>query len=259
MPIRLTMGGLFHHWRHSRRCYLICGIARSGSNLLSDGLRDTGRAGRPNQFFLPSSEPQFRAAHSFDENVGFANYVRGIVENTVTSNEVFGFKLMAWYLDAFLKRLRETGEFGGPGASDLEMLTAAFPGLRFLRITRRDKLRQAISKARAVQTGLWKVQEGKSEVAEPEYDRALIAQSMLESKAEEDTWNAFFLRLGERPFQVEYERLCEDFEGTVSAVLDFLEIRLPRRIKIRPPVTTRQSDALSDEWVRRYRAEEGLR
>ncbi len=163
---------------------------------------------------------------------------------------------MAWYLDAFLKRLRETGEFGGPGVSDLEMLNAAFPRLRYLRITRHNKVRQAISKARAVQTGLWKVQHGKSAVADPEYGRALIAQSILETEAEEETWDAFFARLGQRPFVVEYERLSQDFEGTLSAVLDFLEIRLPRRIKILPPATTRQSDALSDEWERRYRAEE---
>jgi len=250
------MGGLFHRWRHPRRCYLICGIARSGSNLLSDGLRDTGRAGRPNQFFLPRSEPQFRAAHSFADEMPFADYVRAIVEKTVTSNEVFGFKLMAWYLDAFLRRLRETGEFGGPDASDLQMLAAAFPQLRFLRITRRDKVRQAISKARAVQTGLWKVQAGKSESAAPEYDRGLITQSLAEAKAEEEKWDTFFTRLGVHPFPVEYESLCHDFKGTVGAVLDFLEIRLPRRIQIRPPATTRQSDALSDEWERRYRAEE---
>jgi LPS sulfotransferase NodH len=249
------MSGLFHHWRHPRRCYLICAVARSGSNLLSDGLRDTSRAGRPNQFFLPSFEGHFRANYGFDAGSEFADYVRGVVKKSATSNEVFGFKLMAWYLDAFLARLRETGEFGEPAESDLEMLTAAFPRLRFLRITRRDKLRQAISKARAVQTGLWKVQEGKSERAEPEYDRELIARSLIETEAEEDIWNAFFLRLGESSFRVEYERLCQDFEGTLSAVLDFLKIRLPRRIKIRPPATTRQSDALSAEWEQRYRAE----
>src|SRR5260221_7968566 len=119
--ISLTMPGLFHHWRRPCRCYLICGIARSGSNLLSDGLRDTGRAGRPNQFFLPSSESQFRAAHLFDDRLDFAAYVRGIVAKTVTGNEVFGFKLMAWYLDDFLTRLRQTGAFSGPATSDLEM------------------------------------------------------------------------------------------------------------------------------------------
>ena len=135
------MSGLFHHWRHPRRCYLICAVARSGSNLLSDGLRDTGRAGRPNHFFLPSSEVQFRPKYGFDAGADFADYVRGVVKKTATSNEVFGFKLMAWYLTSFLARLRQTGAFGGAGTSDLEMLYAAFPRLRFLRIIRREKLR----------------------------------------------------------------------------------------------------------------------
>jgi len=248
------MSGLFHNWRHPRKCYLICAVPRSGSNLLSDGLRDTGRAGRPNQFFLPSAEPNFRAAHRFAPDVNFADYVRGIVAKSATSNEVFGFKLMGFHLNPFLARLRQTGEFGGSEASDLEMLVAAFPRLRFLQITRRDKLRQAISKARAVQTGLWKVKEGKSEQADPVYDQALIAQSLFETEEEEKIWSAFFTRVDRRPFQVEYEQLCRDFKGTLTAVLDFLEIRVRWGTQIRPPATIRQGDALSDEWERRFRA-----
>jgi LPS sulfotransferase NodH len=248
------MGGLFHHWRHPRRCYLICAIARSGSNLLSDGLRETGRAGRPNQFFLPSSENQFRAAHYFDAEVNFADYVRGIVEKTVTGNEVFGFKLMAWYLNDFLARLRQSGTFGGAEKPDLEVLLNAFPRLRFIQITRREKLLQAISKARAIQTGLWKVQEGKAAVAEPQFDRSLIAHCLKELEGQERIWTTFFTRIGLQPFRVEYEELSKNYETTLSAVLDFLKISLPRRITIRPPVTIRQSDALTDDWERRYRA-----
>src|SRR4029079_18871569 len=97
----------------------------------------------------------------------FASYVRGIIPATATSNEVFGFKLMGWYLQEFLGRLRETGEVGGgaPG-QDLEMLRNVFPGLQFVQIVRRNKVRQAISKARAAQTGLWKIQEGNSALGE---------------------------------------------------------------------------------------------
>ena len=248
------MAGIFHHWRHPRRCYLICGVARSGSNLLSDGLRDTGRAGRPNQFFLPSAESQFRAAHSLPEEIGFADYVRAMVEKTATSNEVFGFKLMAWYLNDFVARLRGSAAFGGSGESDLEILCAPFPRLRFLRITRRDKVRQAISKARAAQTGLWKVQGGKSETAAPEYDRALIEQCLAEAEAEEEIWRAFFARIERQPFRVEYEELCQNHSAVIGAALDFLEIKLPRRIRIGHPATVRQSDALTDEWEQRYRA-----
>ena len=228
------MSGLFHHWRHPRRCYLICGIPRSGSNLLSDGLRDTGRAGRPNQFFLPPLESQFRTAHYFDAETNFADYVRGIVEKTVTSNEVFGFKLMGWYLNDFLARLRETGAFGGAESSDLEILRNAFPRLRFIQITRREKLRQAISKARAVQTGLWKVQEGKTEGAEPQFDQPLITRCLKEAEEEESIWSAFFARIGLQPFCVEYEGLCQNYEVTIRGVLDFLEnLAAHRRIQPR--------------------------
>jgi len=166
---------------------------------------------------------------------------------------------MAWYLNDFLARLRETSAFGGGESSDLEMLRNAFPRLRFIQITRREKLRQAISKARAVQTGLWKVQEGKTEIAEPRFDRPLIARCLSEAEVQENTWNAFFARVGLQPFHVEYERLCQDYEATIQAVLDFLEIVLPRRIKINRPVTIRQSDALSAQWEQRYRASDVLR
>src|SRR6187455_646001 len=188
------MRGLLHRWRHPRRCYVICGVARSGSNLLSDGLRETGRAGRPNQFFLPSFESFFRERQGLPEDIAFADYVRAMINGTSTSNEIFGFKVMAWYLQDFLVRLRGTGAFGGSEASNLALLRNAFPGLRFIQISRRDKLRQAISKARAAQTGLWKLQPGRTEEAPPRFDRALIDRSLRETDEEERIWKEFFQR-----------------------------------------------------------------
>lgn len=248
------MGGLFHRWRHPRRSYLICAIARSGSNLLSDALRDTGRAGRPNQFFLPSAEARFARAYHLPPAIGFADYLREISRRSATSNEVFGFKLMAWYLPAFLHRLRATGAFAQPNESDLTMLRAAFPRLRLISITRRNKIRQAVSKARATQTGLWKVQDGREEIREPEFDRALIAKSLRETVAEEEAWEQFYDRLGEEPYRLEYEALCGDHVSAVSSVLEFLEINVPRK-RIHPPVTVRQADEISRDWEERFRAE----
>jgi LPS sulfotransferase NodH len=247
------MRGLLHHWRHPRRCYVICGIARSGSNLLSDGLRETGRAGRPNQFFLPSFEGFFRERQNLSDEISFADYVRAVIDGTSTSNEIFGFKLMAWYLHDFLARLRATGAFGGAETSDLALLNNAFPSLRFIQISRRDKVRQAISKARAVQTGLWKVQPGRTEEAPHEFDRELITRSLREAEEEERMWREFFQRHNIEPFRVEYEQLCANYEATIRDVLAFLDIRLPRGKKIKP-VTQRQSDAVSLEWEQRYLA-----
>ena len=247
------MGGLFHRWRHPPRSYVICGIARSGTNLLSDGLGETGRAGRPNQFFFPAFEEYFRREHGLGPEILFADYVRKMIERTSTSNAVFGFKLMASYLEDFLARLRDTGAFGGPETPDLELLRNAFPRLRLLQITRRNKLRQAISQARALQTGLWKVQPGKKPSGTAQFDRELIARCLDDAEQAEKIWSAFFRRVAQQPLQIEYEDLCENYEATIRAVLKFLKVGLPRGRRI-VPITVRQADAISAEWEERFLA-----
>ena len=249
------MGGPFHNLRHPRRCYVVCAIPRSGSNLLTDGLHATRQAGRPKQFFLEKFEADYGAKHGLDPAKDYAGYVRGIISAKTTSNEVFGFKLMSWYLDDFLSRLRATHAFGDAGTGDLRLLRNAFPRLQFVHVVRRHKLRQALSKARAVQTGLWKVQKGKTIQREPQFDAELIEQCLKEGQRQEKAWECFFQRIGVNPFRVEYEKLCQDYEGTIRAVLDFLRISLPRRTRIGPPVTVRQADDISRAWEERFVAE----
>ena len=209
----------------------------------------------PKQFFLPKSEGQYGAELGLDPNIDYAGYVRGIVNTKTTRNEVFGFKLMSWYLDDFLAHLRDTGAFGGAATDDLTMLRNAFPRLRFVHIVRRHKLRQALSTARALQTGLWKVQDGKTAVREPQFDAALIEQSLREAERQEKSWYTFFRRIGIDPFQVDYEELCRNYEATIRGVLDFLKISIPRGARIGPPLTVRQADEISQIWEERFLTE----
>jgi LPS sulfotransferase NodH len=246
------MGGLFHKLRHPRRCYVVCTIPRSGSNLLTDGLRATRRAGMPKQFFLPKSESRYGAELGLDPDADYPAYVRAMVNTKTTRNEVFGFKLMSWYLNDFLTRLRDTRAFGNATTDDLTMLRNAFPRLRFVHIVRRHKLRQALSTARALQTGLWKVQDGKTASREPQFDAELIERSLREAERQEKLWYTFFQRIGIAPFQVQYEELCENYGATIRSVLDFLKISLPRGAQIGPPVTIRQSDEISQIWEERF-------
>lgn len=249
------MGGLFHKLRHPRRCYVVCTIPRSGSNLLTDGLRDTRRAGMPKQFFLPKAESRYSSELGIDPIADYAAYVCAIVNTKATRNEVFGFKLMSWYLEDFLSRLRGAHSFGNSTTSDLELLSSAFPRLRFVRIVRRHKLRQALSTARALQTGLWKVQEGKNVQREPEFDPDLIEQSLREAERQDKLWDDFFRQIGITPFEVQYEKLCQNYETTIRAVLNFLKIKLPAGAQVGPPVTTRQADEISRIWEERFLAE----
>ncbi len=131
----------------------------------------------------------------------------------------------------------------------------AFPRLSFVRIVRRHKLRQALSTARALQTGLWKVQKGKTTLREPEFDPDLIEQSLREAERQEKVWDDFFRRIRVKPFNVEYEKLCQNYEPTIRAVLSFLKIKLPASARVGPPATTRQADEISRMWEERFVAE----
>ena len=247
------MAGLLRNLRHPRRCYVVCAVARSGSNLLTDALRETGRAGQPKQFFSELFQAGYGAKYGLDPVNDYARYVRGVIDATASSNGVFGFKLMGWSLEGFLARLRGTGQFASADSTDLNVLRSAFPRLQFIRIIRRDKLRQAISKARAMQTGLWKLADGKNAVSEAHFDRDLISQCLREGEIEQAAWDRFFDNFPAAPLMIEYEQLSRDYERTVRTVLNFLGIALQRGSKIGEPITVKQSDAISDEWERRYR------
>ena len=122
-------------------------------------------------------------------------------------------------------------------------------------IFQRNKLRQALSKARAVQTDLWKVQNGKTAQREPQLDPELIEQCLKEAVQQEKAWGHFFPRIGIDPLRVEYEKLCENYEVTIRGVLDFLKISLRRNTPIDPPVTVRQANEISRAWEERFLAE----
>lgn len=242
------MGGLFHNWRHPRRCYLVCATARSGSNFLTDGLHATRKAGRPKQFFLPKFEAEYGASHGLDPQVDFAGYVRGIIPATSTSNEVFGFKVMGWYLHEFLERLRAA--FPG-NSNDTDLLASIFPRLKYLRMVRQNKLRQAISKARALQSGLWKIQEGNAANAEPSFDFELIAKCLQETEEDEAVWQRFYDKNGIVPHTVIYEDLCANYDVTIRSTLGFLGVKIPSSSHLKPG-TVRQSDGLSDDWENQF-------
>jgi LPS sulfotransferase NodH len=99
------------------------------------------------------------------------------------------------------------------------------------------------------------VQKGKSILREPEFDPDLIEQSLHEAERQEKIWDDFFRRIGIKPFKVEYEKLYQDYERTVRAVLNFLKIKLPAGAHVGPPVTTRQADEISRMWEERFIAE----
>jgi trehalose 2-sulfotransferase len=263
--------------------YLICATPRSGSTLLCDLLAGTGVAGRPEEYFqqLPATG---RARHPRDylcavwdaelagilgpspvdaqptqlEELGvatFGEYLHALLERTTTPNGVFGAKVMWGYLDGLLSGLRRAG-LGDGAASAPELLSAAFPRLRYVHGTRRDTARQAVSLWRALQTWTWRhdgAADGRSG-HEPVFHAGAIAALERSIEADDAAWERFFATHGLERASVVYEELAADPTGVLTATLEALELPVPTSVRELRPRLLRQADERSEDWLERYRA-----
>lgn len=143
------------------------------------------------------------------------------------------------------------------GRKGIEAWEKIFPGLRFIHLIRKNKLRQAISNVKAQQTNVfsqWRGLEFNENEREPVFDYEEIKNWLNILEKSEDLWNRFFLDNGIEPLKVYYEVLTDKFEDTALAVLDFLGIDYPHNLQFAPRYLLRQSDHINDEWEERFLA-----
>jgi LPS sulfotransferase NodH len=249
--------------------YLVCASQRSGTTMLCRALAETGIAGRPDEYFLAvdeSDRPEWRGwehgpfgrAHGARDREHYLEIVAGL---GTTPNGVFGAKLMWNNLPWAVAKFQELPRFSGLDRA--AVLHAAFPGLRVVHVTRRDRVRQAVSWARMAQDGVWveSDDEPARPTAAPRYDFRLISDLEALIVESEAGWRELFAELGVTPYEVVYEDIVVDggFETAVLGVLDHLGLGTGGLTEAPRPRTHRQSDDLNDAWVERYTAERGRR
>lgn len=283
------MGQIRYLYGSPTSSYLICTTPRSGSTFLSEALASTGVAGRPEEYFqqLPATGMQrrpvdylgadlaeqelpeafsapdgdFRVELMFDPRrfPSFGDYVTWVIGTATTSNGVFGAKIMAAYLGGLTAGLRDALGDRCPEA-DHEVLAAAFPRLRYIRLVRSDKVRQAVSLWRAIQTWQWREDAAPGAVAaasggDLRYSFEVLDHLRRGLEAEEAWWSAYFEEAGIEPLTIVYEDFSGQHDRAVRAVLRHLEIPFEESWSLPSPTMRRQADTLSAEWVERYEAD----
>jgi trehalose 2-sulfotransferase len=205
-------------WVSSTATYIICTNPRSGSWLLSEGLAATSIAGNPREWFNVQQEQATRAQWRIDNNTDltFEGYLQAARLLSTTSNGVSGIKLHYYQFADLPRRMPARPGRGDP--SPAELLLAMFPGARYVWLTRRDKMRQAISLFLAYRTDNWWSVDGSPvrEQSAIEFDPGAIAafQALLEEN--ERGWQSFFEANRITPLAIEYEGLSGDYAGKSS-------------------------------------------
>jgi trehalose 2-sulfotransferase len=259
------------------RSYLVCATPRSGSTLLCELLKDTGVAGRPEEYFEARSETGLpphpgdylddlpRTGVGIRDNrtpprapehsslVGLTDYRAHLARTFASgtgSNGVFGAKLMWRHLPDFQRLAGRLPEF-----ADLDLhtlLARVFDDPRYVWVTREDKLRQAVSLWRALQTRAWRQEETSAGGGGPRYSFEGIDHLIRSLRAEDDAWQEFFDQHRVDVLRITYQADLEEHrDASVQRVLAHVGAQAPPGWHA-AEVMQRQADALSDEWVAAY-------
>lgn len=282
------------------RAFLVCATPRSGSTLVCQLLKNTGVAGRPEEYFeaLRHSGRRRRPEEYFlgvdDQSIldqlgarelgeeplprsplwsrtSYDRYLEWAVETGTTPNGVFSAKLMWGYFGDFVSLLRNIPRFGDLPLA--ELLPAVFGDLTYIRVVRANKVRQAVSLWKAVQTATWRDEDAERERSLGDGDEASdapLASSFLQEHrpqlrfhyraiehllqqilVEEASWDAFFEHCGVRPALVLYENFASSPQASTRNILERLGLPAPSDLSVEPRMK-RQSDGINDDWMRRF-------
>jgi len=236
--------------------YTVWFSQRTGSTLLCRALEDTGVAGKPNEWLnLP---PKADALAHYQVATPEA-LQKKLWELGSTPNGVFGLKFS--FSEPHVSDLLATLRAFPGGTADLtrgEVWGNAFPNGKHVFMTRRNKVRLAVSWWKAIQSEEWHRQGGAAPTAkdvEDAYNFDAINHLYAESVMREAGMQAFFTEAGIVPMTVVYEDFVARYEGTVRDILDKLDLKLPEGYAFGAPKLEPLADDISEAWVQRFREE----
>jgi LPS sulfotransferase NodH len=226
--------------------------------MLSSILQQTGIAGNPREFFGPTLVEELLAQRLSTKAP--ANDVRDlfsmIFAESTTPNGVFGMKLLGPHTHAFIRRCAERR--GRPFTSLRDAIDDAFPGVRYIRLTRSNRVAQAISMYCAILTQEWIRLKGAKQTRQREvlYNRFAIQRCYQEVAASEAYWDGYFSRHSIEPLTISYEHLIVERSAVIQHVLRYLE--LPSDIPIPEPKTEKLASEESEAWEKEFRDTDSL-
>ncbi|MGA8334630.1 MAG: Stf0 family sulfotransferase [Solirubrobacteraceae bacterium] len=169
-----------------------------------------------------------------------------------SENGVFGAKLMWNQLPDLEQHATAMPEFAGLDGSELLDRLLGQPGYVWLR--RRDKVRQAISLWRALQTRTWRAGHPAAERERPTLAYSFWGIEHLRRRlsADDEGWRRFFLHSLIDPLELVYEDdVSPDPAGAVARVLALVGVALPSDWTPAAGMA-QQSDEVNDEWYDAY-------
>lgn len=244
-----TAGADYPAWSGlPHRTVIICSHPRSGSTLLGEAVHAAGGLGCPLEYLHRGFRPSL--AERWDAH-DLNAFVRAMHRHRTDPSGVFSIKL--FWRDVEEVVAEATGEQAESAIrldEMLDRLNAILPDPTFVYLTRRDRVRQAVSAFIASETSSFRALPAPLAPVDREvpYDYEGILRQLAVADYSNARWEAFFSATGIAPYRVEYEQLATHYDCTAGAVL----AHLGRRVRPAPPRLRRQATAQSERFVLRF-------
>ncbi|MCD4702598.1 MAG: sulfotransferase [Candidatus Aegiribacteria sp.] len=241
------------------KSYIIWSSQRTGSTYLCRCLENSRVAGHPNEWLhTKENEPEaLYAKYNCNEP---CELQEAIWKNGLDANGVFGLKVgfSQPHHTKMMELFRQFPNCGRKGMDDIQVLDAVFPNCKHIWITRRNKVRLAVSWWKAIKSGEFHREYGAPPEAKDigdEYLFEAIDHLYCEAVMREAGTQEFFFAAGIVPHTVVYEDFIADKASTLTSVLDYLGLTVPNDLGLANQSTEKLADDLSEAWVQRYREE----
>ncbi len=234
--------------------YTIWFSQRTGSTLLCSALGATNIAGIPNEWFNYATD-----LLTVYKLTTYADLQKYLWQAGSTPNQIFGNKhsFCEPRFTHLIEALRQFPTCSPTETNRANIWESAFPNHRHIFMTRRNKVRLAVSWWRAIQSQEWHRKQGESPKQvdlSNAYSFEAINHLYNECSMREAGIQEFFTEGNITPLTIIYEDFIQNYEQTIRTVLDFLELEADS-ITITPPPLSPTADSVSEEWVQRFRHE----
>ena len=225
----------------NQKIYLICTTPRSGSNLLSSLLESSGMMGQPSEYLnMTGTIPHLAKKHNLidvNSTINLEKYLDFIIKNRSSSNNVCGIKIFFNQLERFL---------------DFPEMKEILQQCRFVFLTRKDVVAQAVSMYIAKETNIWKsTKEDTSSRELVQYNGFKIGKIIEDLIKQNTKWSEFFFVNKIDYLEVNYEEIVENANELCQAIASFCGVDIgDYEFSLGTSRYKKQGDSLNQEFAK---------
>ena len=137
---------------------------------------------------------------------------------------------------------------------DLTILQSLFGNITYIWIRRRHKTRQAVSWAKAAQTGKFSLREGDETAPkiDPKFNFQFTSNLCRFIEEGENGWASYFQAIKADVVKVYYEDLVNNVDQELTCIMDHCQLNKNVSITTSDIIFLRQSDNINEEWEEHF-------